>query len=119
METFEKIKELCDSKGISVLALEKELGEKQSTISKSTSNMKAEKLYKIASFFHVSMETIMCKPDIIERNPAPGEFLSSEEKRLLEYFRKLNDVGKSSIMSSIEGLLKNPDFTTSQGEKLA
>ena len=64
MTTLEIIKDLCKKRGITVQQLEAELGEKRTSIASATSNMKAEKLYKIAKYFNVSMESIIGKEDV-------------------------------------------------------
>lgn len=101
MKTIDKIRELCSEKGITVQTLEEEIGEKRTSVASATSNMKAEKLYKIASYFHVSMETIMCKPDIIERDPAAinQRFdITPFEYDIITAFRSADEIDRRSVL---------------------
>lgn len=56
MSTYERIKELCEKKGIAQTALEKELGFGRGSIGKlRNGNTTAERLQKIADYFGVSV----------------------------------------------------------------
>lgn len=56
MSTYERIKELCEKKGIAQTALEKELGFGRGSIGKlRKGNTTAERLQKIADYFGVSV----------------------------------------------------------------
>ena len=58
METLEIINQLCKGKGISLAQLEKELDYGNGSLAKSK-NMSADRMYKIAQYFGVSMEYLM------------------------------------------------------------
>lgn len=96
METFERIKELCKNRGVSVQRLEIELGEKPSSIAKISSNSKGEKLYKIAQYFGVSMEYL-----ITGSAPAAPFVISDEEKAIIMAYRKKSEDAKDIVASSL------------------
>ena len=57
---YEKIQEICDSKGITVSGLEKDLGFSKSTIRKwKNSSPSIENLKKVADYFKVPMEQLL------------------------------------------------------------
>lgn len=57
---YEKVKELCDARGISVTALEKELGLSNGSVSKwAVSTPRVDNAIKVASFFGVSITDLM------------------------------------------------------------
>jgi len=58
MTTLDIIKELCAREGITVSALEKEMGYGNSALTKSKS-LSSERVYELAKRFHVPMEYIM------------------------------------------------------------
>ena len=92
MDTNERIKTLCKNNGITVQQLEIDLGEKPSSISKTTSNSKAEKLYKIAKYFNTSMEYLMTGEE------AEMEIiLTREERDIIEAYRIADDTRKDII----------------------
>lgn len=54
---YEKIKKLCEEKGIAIYQLEKECGFGNATITKWRESMpKADNLKKVADYFNVSIE---------------------------------------------------------------
>lgn len=58
-----KIKALCQQSGISIAALEKNIGLGNGTISKwETSSPQVDKLLKVANFFNVSVEYLLSYP---------------------------------------------------------
>ncbi|WP_434310472.1 helix-turn-helix domain-containing protein [Hominifimenecus sp. rT4P-3] len=64
MTTYETIKKLCDEKNIAVTALEKELGFGRGSIGKlRNSSTSAERLQKIADYFHVTVNDLMNNTD--------------------------------------------------------
>lgn len=66
METLDIIKQLCKDKGISVTQLENDLDYGNGSIAKSKGNMSAERMYKIAQYFGVSMEYLLTGKTISE-----------------------------------------------------
>lgn len=64
---FEKIKELCQKRGISINSLEETLGYSRNTIySMKSKKPNAERLQEIADYFHVSTDYLLGRTD----NPA-------------------------------------------------
>ena len=59
MSTNEIIKDLCVKRGITISALEKELGFANASLAKSPGAIKSDRLLAIAKFFGVSMEYLM------------------------------------------------------------
>lgn len=67
MSRLEILKELCKAKGISINKLEQELGISQGSLGKIDNNVpKADRLYAIAQYFNVPMETFF-EPISMER----------------------------------------------------
>lgn len=110
MDTNVRIKELCRLHKITVQKLELELGEKPSTIARTTSNSKANKLFKIAKYFNVSMEYLLTGEE-----PAAGMPLSYEEMDIIKAYRKLSDAEKNIVAKSLD--VKRQD-TGLQSEKV-
>jgi len=54
-----RIKELCGIYGINFSRLERELGFANGSLAKSRENIQADRLYAIASYFHVTMEYLL------------------------------------------------------------
>ena len=91
MDTNARIRALCKEKGVTIQRLEIELGEKPSSISKTTSNSKAEKLYKIARYFGVSV-------DYLISGESPAAFvLSDTEKQIVEAYRRMSPELKTAL----------------------
>ena len=98
MDTIDRIKELCKKKKITVQQLEIELGEKPSSISKTTSNSKAEKLYKIAKYFDVSIEYLMTG-----ESSSSMISLSLEEIAIIKAYRQKLD-GTKDVVAEVLGV---------------
>ena len=61
---FEKIKELCQMRGISINSLEETLGYSRNTIySMKSKKPNAERLQEIADYFHVSTDYLLGRTD--------------------------------------------------------
>ena len=91
METNERIKKLCKERGVTIQRLEIELGEKPSSIAKVSSNSKAEKLYKIARYFGVTV-------DFLITGEAPAAIvLSDVERQIIEAYRRMSPELKSAL----------------------
>ena len=58
MNTFDVIKSLCKNRGISVAALEKDLGYGNGSLAKAKV-IPSDRIYEIAKYFNVSMEYLM------------------------------------------------------------
>lgn len=113
---FEKIKELCQNRGISINSLEETLGYSRNTIySMKNKKPNAERLQEIADYFNVSTDYLLGRTD----NPAiagdskeytwQGKTLNIEEMAsnvMMFGGRELTDEKKKIIQSIIEGYLK-------------
>lgn len=109
MDLRERIKELCRKNGISMNQLEQELGFGKGYISKlgkSTPNIL--KIQQIANRLDVSIESLMSGKEYAE----PKEGVQSEkEKRLMDYARRLMDLGIEpdvfeSLINAVEKMQK-------------
>lgn len=86
----ERIKNLCKKNNISVLELEKRLEIGTSTIRRWEKSIPAaDKLYKVAKYFEVSMEYILTGKE--------NEY-TQEEIDLIRLYREADDRGKERIM---------------------
>lgn len=63
MTTLEIIKNLCETRGISVSALERELGFSNGSIAK-VKVLPSDRLYSISKFFGVTMEYLITGKDV-------------------------------------------------------
>lgn len=66
MEVLDIIKQLCKDKNITIAQLEQALDYGNGSIAKSKGNMSADRMFKIAQFFNVSMEYLMTGKTIQE-----------------------------------------------------
>lgn len=113
----ERLKTLCKEKKTNFKRLEKELGFGNGTLAGASPSMGCGRLKILADYFGVTMEYLLAGVDPI---PVSGVLLSSEEQRILEYFKKFNELGKAKIESYMDGLVNNPSFVADvHGEKLA
>jgi len=88
MSNLEIIKALCKEKGISLSALEKEMGYSNGSLSKG-SKIPAERLYELAEYFDKPMEYLLTGEDTRDEAVARD----SNEKNLLLLYR--NFAGES------------------------
>lgn len=70
MEPIEIIKELCERHGTTIKSLEKELGYSNGSLSKAT-KIPADRVLDISRRFNVSMEYIMGKAEIVQKEYEP------------------------------------------------
>ena len=104
MEIVDRIRELCQQRGISITKLESALGYGNGSISKpSTNAMRSDRLMTIANYLGVSMEYLMTGKDWeweaatpaeierFEKDAATPHPLTDQEQELLRIFRYLND----------------------------
>ena len=64
MDLYEKIKELAFAKNISISRLEEELGFANASLKRwRSSNPGADKLTKVADYFHVSVDYLLCREE--------------------------------------------------------
>lgn len=79
---FEKIKELCQKRGISINSLEETLGYSRNTIySMKSKKPNAERLQEIADYFNVSTDYLLGRTD----NPAiTGDTVTTPDGRVVD-----------------------------------
>ncbi|APJ30868.1 TPA: helix-turn-helix transcriptional regulator [Streptococcus pneumoniae] len=110
---FEKIKELCQKRGISINSLEETLGYSRNTIySMKSKKPNAERLQEIADYFNVSTDYLLGRTD----NPViAGDKVAKAEidlkKDAAESFfydgHELNDEDLDLISSLLEARMRN------------
>jgi len=112
---LERLKKLCAEKNIKITNLIKELKMSSGILSnwKRGDIPKANTLTKIADYFNVSTDYLLCKTD----DPTPPNEKSSEsnyESELDEYAVKLLKIVKQLSTEDIIYLTKQADFLHSQ-----
>lgn len=110
---FEKIKELCQKRGISINSLEETLGYSRNTIySMKSKKPNAERLQEIADYFNVSTDYLLGRTD----NPSiAGDKVAKTEIDLKKDVAKsffydgheLNDEDYDLISSLLEARMRN------------
>lgn len=110
---FEKIKELCQKRGISINSLEETLGYSRNTIySMKSKKPNAERLQEIADYFNVSTDYLLGRTD----NPAIAKDTVTKteidlKKDAAESFfydgHELNDEDLDLISSILEARMRN------------
>lgn len=114
---YERLEKICLRNGITVSALVKALGLSTSKVTawKKGSVPKGEVLVKIADYFGLSLDYILCRTDdIVEVNShntisgnnnivgngnTIGERLSAQENALLEIFKKMDVIKQSQLLA--------------------
>lgn len=113
--TYEKIKELADNRGISLMKLEEDLGYSRNTLYKLKSQKpNAERISEIADYFNVSTDYLLGRTD----NPAIADkeqfFFEGKEVNVEELAstamrfngKPLSDEDKKAIQNIIEIYLR-------------
>ena len=110
--TYEKIKELADKHGISLMKLEEDLGYSRNTLYKLKSQKpNAERISEIADYFHVSTDYLLGRTD----NPKVASNSAQSEVDLKKLAKEsffydghhLNDEDIDLISSLLETRIKN------------
>lgn len=95
MDIVNRIKEKCAEQGTSIKAVEREIGLGNGTISRwNTSIPSYDKIMRVADYLHVSFYWLISGEESQE--------LSSDERRLIEYYRKADGTGKTRIMTAAQ-----------------
>ncbi len=111
--TYEKIKELADKHGISLMKLEEDLGYSRNTLYKLKSQKpNAERISEIADYFNVSTDYLLGRtenPAIAgEKAPEHEIELDDLDGRIMLFDGKpLSDDDKKAIKGIIEGYLNS------------
>ena len=111
MGVYDRIKSLCDTKGIAVTALEKRLGYGRGYIGKmrKTAKVPADRLQEIADFFGVTSEYLLTgeAPDGHYVNPQTAETAQEllENKELRQLFDAARDASPEDLRAVHDMLL--------------
>lgn len=105
MGMYDKIKDLCIGKGITITQLEKALNFGRGSISKIDIHKPSlKRIELIADYFGISANYFL-------NNTQETNAQTPEEIKLLESFRTLNDTGKEKLLDYLTDLLDNPKYT--------
>lgn len=110
---FEKIKELCQKRGISINSLEETLGYSRNTIySMKSKKPNAERLQEIADYFNISTDYLLGRTDnpAIAGEKAPDQEIELDDldgRIMLFDGKPLSDDDKRAIKGIIEGYLNS------------
>ena len=116
MNFYEKLKKVCDEKGVSMYAVENATGMSKGSSAKwKTSSPKTETLEKIADYFHVSVDYLLGRTDVPGFSPSEAESISPtasrnvtpDEDDLLEDYRELGIKKGAEAQAAIRSVLKN------------
>lgn len=109
--TFEKIKELCKQRGITLIQLEETLGYSRNTLYKlKTQKPNAERIAEIADYFNVSTDYLLGRtnnPNIAQEGQAPAT--NPLEEQALVMFRKetsgMSEADVIKFTTALKGLM--------------
>lgn len=109
--TFEKIKELCKQRGITLIQLEETLGYSRNTLYKlKTQKPNAERIAEIADYFNVSTDYLLGRtnnPNIAQDGQAPAA--NPLEEQALVMFRKetsgMSEADVIKFTTALKGLM--------------
>ena len=110
---FEKIKELCQKRGISINSLEETLGYSRNTIySMKSKKPNAERLQEIADYFNVSTDYLLGRTDnpIIAGDAVAKTEIDLKKDAAESFFydgHELNDEDLDLISSLLEARMRN------------
>lgn len=110
MSIFDRVKKLCDSKGISVSQLEKEIKISQGAAYKwKTSSPSQKMLKKLSDYFNVSTDYLIDGKEkiFVESNAEIHMELARQSERIKKYmlkFANLSEDKRNQIMSLIDML---------------
>ena len=98
MEILDIIKQLCKERNISIAQLEQALDYGNGSIAKSKGNMSADRLFKIAQYFNVSMEYLMTGKTVNDTNDEMAIMMQQQAilmkiskigQDMTEYYKKI------------------------------
>lgn len=104
MSIYERIKEICDEKNITISYLEAQIGISNGSISKWKTQMpKTDNLYSVAKYLNRSIEYfLMGEGEIMSRDRK----LSREEEQILAYYNELGEEDKIIVKAKMIKLLR-------------
>ena len=95
MQIVDRIKAKCKEKGTSMNALEKEFGFRNGNIRRwDEREPGAARVYQVANRLEVSVEYLLTGKEAAD--------LTTEEKQLIEYYRKADERGKRAIVRTAQ-----------------
>ncbi|EOD7438005.1 helix-turn-helix domain-containing protein [Enterococcus faecium] len=111
---FERIKELCKKRGISISELENRIGFGKNSIYKwKTQSPKTETLQKVADYFHVSTDYLLGRTDDPNAGIAPEKRKLTVEEALASVMssdgKPLTDNDREILSAMIEAYLEKKD----------
>lgn len=110
---FEKIKYLCQKRGISINYLEETLGYSRNTIySMKNKKPNAERLQQIADYFNVSTDYLLGRtdnPSIVERKSKPDDIDEIIENAMMFDGKPLTEDDKRAIRGIIAGYMNGKE----------
>lgn len=105
MSVFDRVKDLCDLKGISVSQMEKEIGISQGAAYKWKKSSPSQKMFeKLSVFFNVSIDYLMTGEEK-EKREIPNIDWSTEHGLLIEMYSKINKEQKAAVFNLIRSML--------------
>lgn len=111
--TYEKIKELADNRGISLMKLEEDLGYSRNTLYKLKSQKpNAERISEIADYFNVSTDYLLGRTDnpAIAGNSVTKAEIDLKKDAVKSFFydgHELNNEDLDLISSLLEARMRN------------
>jgi transcriptional regulator with XRE-family HTH domain len=117
MPLVERIQDLCDSKGINLSNLQKDLGFSNGTIYRwNTSMPSADRLLKVAQYFDVTVDYLLGKEknntEIITTSVSRYLNIPLDEPKTLKIMCKialLNKTNQAIISDMIDSMIKNQE----------
>ena len=105
---YDRYVELCQQKGVSLTRAAKDNKLSNSTQTKwqEGSIPNGATLIKLANYFNVSIDYLVG----LSNKKQIAKDLSDEESVLLEYFRRLNAIGRKQAIEQVKNLNFVPDF---------
>ncbi|EAO78895.1 transcriptional regulator, Cro/CI family [Streptococcus agalactiae H36B] len=101
--TFEKIKELCKQRGITLIQLEETLGYSRNTLYKlKTQKPNAERIAEIADYFNVSTDYLLGRTDNPNIAKDSQEYTSDDLRKMAEKAKTFD--GKPLTESDIDAI---------------
>ncbi len=104
-----RIKALCKDAGITIQQLEKDLGMGNGAISKWENSVpKADRLYKVATYFGVTMEYLLTGKE----NPAEQVGRTETDNMIIDILSRVDPSVRQSVLDflvSLESRLSNSD----------
>ena len=100
MSVFDRVKELCELKGISVSQMEKEIGISQGAAYKWKVSSPSQKMFeKLSNFFNVSVDYLITGEELVQIEKPQIPDYDKDTMEMIRLFSKLNKEQKNSILA--------------------